>query len=121
MRKPKVFVVQEPVKWDRESGSWKKTMNIHPAAEYGEIVVCLPPGRVALSPAPTIMTLREALCGFTEGDYLVALGDPTAIAMASILVSNKMGGRFQMLKWDRDHSTYIKIDVDIHARLEGGH
>ena len=115
--KSRVFIVQEPMKWDGEKRAMVSLFNFNKAAPYGELIVMLPAGQVALSPAPTIFRLKEQLRTFCDDDYLIPAGDPSAIAMAVAIASASNNGRFKLLKYDRDAGTYIKIEVDIHKRL----
>lgn len=91
-------------------------VNLTPAQSFGKIKVILPEGDLMFSPAPAVRKLREALNRFTEHDYLLALGDPTAIGIACVLVSERLGGRFRMLKWDRQEKRYLDLDIDVHDR-----
>ena len=108
----KVFVVQEPMKKDR-SGNFVPMMDFRQATQYGELNVLLPPGRVALSPAPMIRKLNDGLSDFSDEDYLIAAGDPSAIAAAGAIAARNNRGKFKLLKWDKQMNTYIKVDVDI--------
>lgn len=44
---------------------------------------------------------------FDAGDCLVAIGDPSVIAVASAVLG-QMFGKFALLKWDRQLGRYIK-------------
>lgn len=117
-KKSRVFLPQEPARWHQ--GAWVPAVDIRPVLEYGTPVVCLPPGRMILSPAPTTMALREKLADFTDNDYLVAIGDPSLIATAAAIVSHVNRGKFRLLKWDKDRAGYIVVEIDINQRL-GAH
>lgn len=108
----KVFIVQEPMKRN-DSGRMVPIMNFKSAMEYGDIEVCLPTGRIALSPAPMIRRLNEVLKDFSDDDYLIAVGDPSAIAAAAAIASKHNRGKFKILKWDRDMSRYIHVAIEI--------
>ncbi len=106
---PTVYVVQEV-----------RGRNLTDAARYGDLVALLPPGeQVFLRPEDTINTLRRALRDFTSDDYLLAIGDPAAIAIASIVAVEASGGLFTMLKWDREHRKYYKIRLDMRKAKKG--
>ena len=108
------FIIQEPVKKDAASGQMVPMMDFRKALEYGEPVVCLPCGRVAFAPGPTVQTLNEKLRDFSDDDYLVAVGDPSAIAIAGAIAASNNRGRFKMLKWDKESRKYIKIEVNLY-------
>ena len=102
-----VYVTQEP-----QARGGRPTMDLSPAQEYGEMVFLLPPGPVALSPAPMVRDLRRALAGFTSEDYLLALGDPVAIGIATSVASDMSGGLVRMLRWDRRDHRYVEIKTN---------
>jgi hypothetical protein len=103
-----VFVIQE-----------NATKNISPALEYGELKILLPPGQVTFSPGPSIARLRRGLKNFSDNDYLLCIGDPIAIGMASIIAAENNAGRVKYLKWDNQEHRYLPITVDVNfARKE---
>lgn len=106
---PRVFVVSETGKH-----------NISPAREFGEIVVILPPSQaqVAFSSGPTVARMTRVLRDFSDEDYLLFIGDPTAISILSALAASRNGGRYKCLKWDKQEAQYIPIQVDLFGRNE---
>lgn len=94
--------------------------NILPAADFGEINVVLPPSQsqVYFSSGPTVARMKRALAQFCDDDYLLFLGDPTAIAIMSAVAAGNNKGRFKALKWDKQETRYIPIQVDLHGRNE---
>lgn len=112
----KVFIPQEPVKRDAVTGKFVPVMDFSKVLDYGDPVVCLKSGRVALTPGPTIDNLREVLRHFNDEDYIVSVGDPTVIFITAMIASDYNNGRVKLLKWDKKMSTYIKVDCDIHYR-----
>jgi hypothetical protein len=99
----KVYVVSE-------TGSH----NITSAMNYGDIVTILPPNaQVAFSVYPTVRRIQRKLDVFTDEDYLLFIGDPTAIGIISAVAASKNNGRFKCLKWDKLEKRYIPIQVDL--------
>jgi hypothetical protein len=90
------------------------------AAEYGDLEVCLPNGRVSLSPGPTVDALTDKFRNFCDDDFILPSGDPSAIAIAGAIAAAANNGRFMMLKWDKSVKQYIKVAVDLyhHKRKE---
>lgn len=113
----KVYIVQEPLRRDPSSGQMVPMFDMRSVVEYGDPVICLKSGRVALSPAPTMQALRDTLREFGDDDYLVAVGDPSAIAMAAAIVADVNRGQFRLLKWDRFARRYLEVRVNIHGGL----
>jgi hypothetical protein len=106
----KVFVVSESGKH-----------NIAPALDYGEIVVVLPPNQsqVVFSSGPTVTRIKRVLEGFSDDDYLLFIGDPTAIAIMATVAAAKNHGRYKCLKWDKQERRYLPIQVDIFPNTRG--
>lgn len=103
---PRIFVVSE-------TGQH----NITSAMNFGELDVILPPNaQVAFSAVPTVRRIQRKLASFTDEDYLLFIGDPTAIAIVSAVAAEVNNGRFKCLKWDKQERRYIPIQVDLHPK-----
>ena len=88
--------------------------NITSALDFGSIETILPPNsQVAFSVYPTVRRVKRKLEKFTDDDYLLFIGDPTAISIVSAIAAAKNNGRYKCLKWDRLERRYIPIQVDI--------
>lgn len=100
---PKVYVVSE-------TGNH----NISPAMDYGDIETILPPNaQIAFSVVPTVRRIQRKLEKFSDEDFLLFIGDPTAIGIISAVAAAKNHGRFKCLKWDKLERRYIPIQVDL--------
>lgn len=110
------FILQEPMKRDHESGQMVPVMDFRNVLEYGDPVVCLGSGRVSLTPGPTIDTLRDKLRDFSDDDYIVSVGDPSAIFIAAMIAGDVNNGKCKLLKWDKEARRYIKVQIDVHYR-----
>lgn len=112
----KCYIIQEPLKWDHSKEQMVPVMDFRKVLEYGEPIVCLSPGPVSLSPGPTIDTLRDKLKNFTDDDFIVSVGDPSAIFIAAMIVGDINRGKCNILKWDKQSKRYIKVVIDIYFR-----
>jgi folate-dependent tRNA-U54 methylase TrmFO/GidA len=93
--------------------------NIRSAEKFGDLKVLLPDNRqIVLSSGPLTFKLRKELKDFNDNDYLLLIGDPAIIAIAGAVVSDVNGGRFKILKWDRDEKRYYDIEIDLRGRNE---
>jgi alcohol dehydrogenase YqhD (iron-dependent ADH family) len=110
-----VYITQE-VRKSTSDGSFHPQFNFKPALKFGELRVLVPAGMSLLSPVPLIRTLKEKLATFSDEDYLLAVGDPSVVAAASIIAAGKNEGRVRMLKWDREISDYIPVELDTTGR-----
>ena len=93
--------------------------NIRSAEKFGDLKVVLPDNRqIVLSSGPLTFKLRHELKDFNDKDYLLLMGDPAIIAVAGAVVSDVNGGRFKVLKWDRDEKKYYDIEIDLRGKNE---
>ena len=93
--------------------------NIRSAEKFGDLKVVLPDNKqIVLSSGPLTFKLKHALKDFNDNDYLLLIGDPAIIALAGAVVSNVNGGKFKVLKWDRDEKQYYDIEIDLKGRNE---
>lgn len=109
----KVYIVQEPTKWDAASGTRVAVQDLTPASVFGKLEVLLPSGQLPILTDPLIGTLRHKLRDFCDDDYLLAAGDPLAIACAAAIAAEINNGRFKLLRWDRRAKQYIEFSVNV--------
>ena len=99
-----VYVIQQPA----------PNINILSASDYGYLVICLPNrDQAILSTAPYEQKMRKNLQDIRQQDYLLAVGDPTIIALSAIIASEQTNGQFNMLKWDKREYRYYPLEFDI--------
>ena len=91
--------------------------NIRSAEKFGDLKVVLPDNRqIVLSSGPLTFKLKHELKDFNDNDYLLLMGDPAIIALAGAVASDVNGGKFKVLKWDRDEKRYYDIEIDLRGR-----
>ena len=110
----RVFVSHEPHRI--EAGQVKSLFDLTPAAEYGDIEGVMPAGSSLLSTVPMVRTMRDRLANFSDDDYLLPVGDPSAIMAAGGIASEMKNGRGKILRWDRATRRYIVIQFDVSGR-----
>ena len=106
---PNVYVPQMPSRFDLGIRAWVPTVNMAPANAYGEVIVMLPPEANRLDLTPLVEILKSKMSTFTSSDYIVAVGDPSLLAIACCIASQKTHGFIRMLKWDRNATDYIPV------------
>jgi len=111
----KVYIVQEPMRRNRDTGEMEPMMDLSPAAAYGELVVLIKTHKLPLMTAPFIGTLRAGLKDFCDDDYILPTGAPATIAMAGAVAADINRGRINLLVWDKQTHQYIKISGDLRS------
>ncbi len=103
-----VYVVQE------QSGK-----NILSAEKYGKIKFLVPEGsQVTFSAGYVTEMLRSKLSSFCDEDFLLLIGDPVAIGIATALAAHWNMGRVKMLKWDKMEHKYYPVSINLHQKGE---
>lgn len=90
--------------------------DVSSARKFGPLSVLLPPGDVASCDEvieTTLKILEQQLIAFTDDDYLLLIGDPIAIGMATSVAAYMNDGRVRFLRWDRQRSEYIPVAVQL--------
>lgn len=100
---PVVYVPQE-----------QRSKNISAALAYGtHIVSCLDQEyQVYASTPDTVTKIRSAFQSFQPDDYLLLIGDPILIALASAVATSHYDV-INVLKWDSQTRTYVPVVLDL--------
>ena len=97
----------------------KPKINIMGASNYGKLKFLLPEfSQMIFSPGPLIYKLRQGLKNYTSDDYLLLTGDPAIIGVACSIVSDITGGKFKLLKWDKQERKYYPIEINLYEKGE---
>ena len=112
---PTVYVIQEVA--GTKAGNPK--INIMGASNYGNFKFLLPEfSQMIFSPGPLVFKLRQGLKNFTDNDDLLLTGDPALIGVACSIVSDITGGKYKLLKWDKQESKYYPISINLYEKGE---
>ena len=110
-----VYVIQEIS--GSKAGAPK--INIIGAQKYGNFKFVLPEfSQMIFSPGPLIFKLRQGLKNFSNKDYLLLTGDPAIIGVACSIVSDITGGKYKLLKWDKQERQYYPIEINLYEKGE---
>ena len=110
---PRVYVPQEPTRWDHATGLPIPMYDFAPALRYGRLVVCLPPNISFHITKPVSMALREKMKDFNDDDYLIAVGSPLIIALSTHIALSINGGRLNFLTWDKREGEYLNTRIEL--------
>ena len=112
---PTVYVIQEIA--GTRAGNPK--INIMGAANYGQFKFLLPEfSQMIFSPGPLIYKLRQGLKEYKKKDYLLLTGEPAIIGVACSIVSDITGGKYNLLKWDKQERKYYPIEINLYEKGE---
>ena len=115
MSERKVYVIQEIA--GTKAGNPK--INIIGASNYGDFKFLLPEfSQMIFSPGPLVYKLRQGLKNFTDNDHLLLTGDTALIGVACSIVSDITGGKYKLLKWDKQESKYYPISINLYEKGE---
>jgi len=116
MNKPRVFVVNEPMRWDGQRRCMVRARDITPAYEFGELIFLTPGGDPPINPQESIdqMTSNLSKFNFTEDDYLLPIGHPLLIAWAAAIAARMAGGKLKLLHWQSRTCTYAAVDAELY-------
>jgi hypothetical protein len=98
-----VYVIQE------QAGK-----NLLPAAKFGELNILLPSSMQITSETDSdsiINELGRKLADFGDEDYLLLIGDPILIGIATALACH-INGIVKFLKWDKQEHVYYPVYTD---------
>ena len=110
---PKVYVPQQPSRYDSTVSLWVPTMNLDPAKKHGALIIMFPPEGNRLSTGPLVAAMKHAMRDYSHDDFIVAVGDPSLIAAAACIACRATKGLLRMLKWDRMTSDYVTVEMTI--------
>lgn len=115
----KVYIVNLPMKFNLEQGSYLPAKDFSPAAQYGEFVYLTPHGRGPDNPALLLPAMAKVLKDFRAEDYLLPAGPPPLIAWAAAMAARNANGRLKLLIWPSerapDAGQYRVAEVDLFA------
>ena len=107
---PKVFLPQIALRYDDKKGSMVPCHDFSEATRFGQLVPVLDSDDDPIFLEKLTSKITEALEGFGCDDFLVAVGDPTVIAVCAGVILRKQNS-LKMLKWDRKIHSYIPLEV----------
>lgn len=110
-RKPRVYVVHHT----------NPKHNIVSALEFGDCIAVLDRNDEPdpLNAQAVTNKIKNRLQHFAPQDYLLLVGSPIAIAIASAVAAELTDGQLQLLKWDQAAGRYFMVAVNTIFREEG--
>lgn len=95
-----------------DHGVSKPVNSLSEASVYGDIEILVQTDKIGIALQPLVAQMKSKLKDFDDTDYILPVGDPVAIGLATTLAANANRGRVQFLRWERNTRSYIKINVE---------
>lgn len=109
---PTVYVPHNVRRLDRSAGKLMQALDLSKAKVFGQLKEVVSEFDDLLFMDKVVAQVKSVLADFTEDDYLLAIGDPTVIALCAGEVFRK-NGTVKMLKWDRRLRTYLELELKL--------
>lgn len=115
----RVFVVQEPTRWDNIQKAIVPKFDpkdLAKAEEFGVISYLLSPRAAPFNNAPIVRELSEKLSdyGKNEDDYLLCTGNPILIGLATaVALDASPSGTVRFLQWSGKDQEYIPVVAQV--------
>ena len=107
---PTVYVVQNP--HCRQGERLVPKFNLAPAERYGPLKFLLSPNAAPWRTEDVMAELRAKLSGFTSEDYLLLIGNPVLIGLATAVAADA-AGRVQFLQWNGTAQGYLAVEATV--------
>jgi len=112
----RVFVVQEPLKM--ENGVAVPRINYGTLTPFGHLKFLFTWGEIndrmpLLDTSSYLARCRDQLTDFNDADFLVPMGHPGLIALATLAAAEANEGRIKLLDWSRVHGSYRVVGIDL--------
>ena len=89
-------------------------VNIVSAARWGDLEPLTSPfDQIHINPIRMVSQIRRKLRGFTDDDWLLAMGDPAIIGVSFAIAAEVNQGRVNLLKWDRMEKSYYPVKISL--------
>lgn len=108
----KVFIPHVTTRWCETSHKKVPAFDLSPAAAHGMLMPILEPDDNPSYLARITPKIVSALEEFNEGDFLLAVGDPSVIAVCAGVILRKHNN-MNLLKWDRKLGIYIALEIKL--------
>lgn len=109
-----VFVVQKQMRFDEASGNLvPRFTTIDKAERWGKLAYLLSPSAHPFNPEGVLQDMHAKLKSYGDGDYLVLIGNPALIGMATTIAAHYNEGKVNLLQWSGRASDYTEIRVRI--------
>lgn len=115
--KPKVFIVNQPMRRDPETRQWIPAIDLSAAGHYGDLRFLFSraeiPERAPINPDELLPRLRHRMMDFGSDDYLVIAGDLALLVYAAGMAMQKNDGKIRLLRWHPHLREYFSTSASV--------
>jgi hypothetical protein len=112
MNPPIVYAIQNPLRRNWKTKELEPSCDFTPAAEYGEVKFLLGSNISPFNPTVVVRELAAGLRSFTDRDFLLLVGNPILIGLATAIAADYCDGPMNLLQWSGSENRYLKVQVD---------
>lgn len=117
MKTSRVFVSQQTLRKSTATGDMYQFPSLRPAEAYGKVVFLLDFNEAMdMSESEMMWAIRRRIADFGDGDYVLPLGSPEAMALSVSLAAEANDGKVRILRYLRDSNTYEVRCHDLNAQ-----
>lgn len=109
---PRVFIPQVVRRFDTTHQQMTQMHDFSSAMVHGQLVNVLDDEDDPKFISRLVPKVKKILSDFTHEDYLVAVGDPTLIALCAGIIMRQTPN-LTMLKWERSIRQYVKVQISL--------
>ena len=108
-----VYVVQKSQRLNRTTGRLEDVFDLSSAEEHGSLQELLSPTAKPFAPEPIVAELYSKLENFSDGDFILCVGNPILIGLATAVAADINEGRVCLLQWNGHKQKYVPVSVDL--------
>lgn len=108
----KVYIIQNSYVRDAAGGPLRPKYDLRGVNAFGQPVEILHGQLSPLATAPAMSELRYALRGYSDDDYLLAIGAGAFLIAAGAIAAQNNNGRVHVLYWNGDAQKYFPLTFD---------
>lgn len=83
------------------------------ASVYGDLEVLHRGNKVGMDTANIVQRFKHALRNFNDDDFILLVGDPVLIGLATAVAMKSNRGKANVLKWNRETRSYLKVEIEV--------
>jgi len=109
---PKVYAVQNQMRFDHDRKELVPKFDYRPAEEYGEVQFLLSPNAAPFNARSVLNELHSKLSEMQPEDFLLLIGNPVLIGLVTAVAADYTDGHINFLQWSGKDQRYVRIAAE---------